>query len=372
VKVSVLCFDLSNNCLGRAYIIAKALQRYYDVEIIGPAYGRSIWEPVRSDTSVKYKLLKSFAINPIAEINKIDGDVIYASKPKGMSFGYGMIAKTRSSKPLILDVDDWEVGFYSLPGKVYSTAHLWDLNNFLFTYLLERSIQKADHITVSNTFLQRRFGGILIPHFRDTKQFDPARFDNKKLKQDYLGNNNKVILFLGTLRKNKGIPELIQAVEHMNRPDVTLLIVGATRQDMERLPNKPFLKVLGRQPFTEIPKYLALADLVAIFQTSSKASQGQLPAKIFDAMSMAKPIIASKVSDLPKILEGCGEIVDPGDVDGLAKKMGELLDNPKYAEELGKRARQKCIEEYSYDAIAPKLHAVVEGVVAKARKAAKA
>ena len=369
MKISILCSDLSNNRLGRAYILAKALQRYYEVEIVGPVLGKEIWEPIRNDASIHYKFLDPR--HPIQEVKKIDGDIIYASKPKGASLGYGLLARRQRRRPLILDIDDWEVGFYSLQGKLYHTARFWDINNFPNTYLMEKVSKRADYITVSNTFLKNKFGGTLIPHFRDTDHFNPAKFEGEQLKKKYLGKNNKVILFLGTLRKHKGVPELIQAVEKLKREDVTLLIVGATEKEIRQLPSKPYLKILGRQPFDEIPKFLAMADIVTIFQADTKASQGQLPAKVFDAMAMAKPIIASRVSDLPSVLKGCGELVAPGDINELTQKITYLLDNPKYAKELGRKARERCIREYSYDAIAPKLHRVVEDVLAKARTTAK-
>jgi len=46
MKISILTSDLSHNCLGRAYLLAKVLQRCYEVEIIGTVFGDGIWEPV--------------------------------------------------------------------------------------------------------------------------------------------------------------------------------------------------------------------------------------------------------------------------------------------------------------------------------------
>jgi len=42
MKISILPPDLSHNCLGRAYLLAKILQRHYEVEIIGPMFGEGI------------------------------------------------------------------------------------------------------------------------------------------------------------------------------------------------------------------------------------------------------------------------------------------------------------------------------------------
>ena len=369
MKITVLCYDMSHNCLGRAQILALALKRYYDVEIVGFASDGCIWEPLRNDKTLDYKIIKfkDFA-------KRLTGDVLYASKTKGSSFGLGIYQKILFGKPLILDIDDWDYGLQAdgkmLHKKLYEIARFWNINSLAYNWLLERMTGLADAITTSNTFLKNMFGGKIIPHFRDTDQFDPAKFvkiDSELEKYD-LKINNKIILFLGTPRKHKGIMDLVDALGALGRKDLILLIVGASERDKGDIPKRNFVKVLGLQPFAEIPKFLAMADVIVLFQSSTMSSQGQLPAKVFDAMSMAKPVIASRVSDLPKVLNGCGEIVTPGDISELSQKIDYLLDHPDYAKELGRKARERCIEKYSCDAIAPKLRDVVESVLAKDRQ----
>jgi glycosyltransferase involved in cell wall biosynthesis len=84
-------------------------------------------------------------------------------------------------------------------------------------------------------------------------------------------------------------------------------------------------------------------------QRKNFASVGQVPAKVFDAMAMAKPIIATNVSDLPEILDGCGWIVEPENPEQLAETIQYVLNNSQEADIIGQKARQKCIEKYSWD-----------------------
>jgi len=90
------------------------------------------------------------------------------------------------------------------------------------------------------------------------------------------------------------------------------------------------------------------------------ASRGQLPAKIFYAIAMAKPIIATNVSDIPEILDGCGWIVEPENPKQLAKTIKYVFDHPVEAKERGKKARQKCKREYSLEIMENKLIAIFE------------
>jgi len=48
MKISILTPDFSHNCFGRPWLLAKVLQKHYDVEMIGPAFGDGIWSPLRT------------------------------------------------------------------------------------------------------------------------------------------------------------------------------------------------------------------------------------------------------------------------------------------------------------------------------------
>ena len=80
-------------------------------------------------------------------------------------------------------------------------------------------------------------------------------------------------------------------------------------------------------------------------------AEAQIPAKVFEAMAMAKPIIATAISDLPEILEGCGIIVEPENVPQLAGAIEAVLTDSQRADELGERARERHRKEYSWDAM---------------------
>src|SRR3989338_6905175 len=196
MRISILTPDISSNGLGRAYILAKVLQRHYSVEIIGPMFGENIWYPLRDDKSMNYKYIKVknfFNIYNLKQLLKqITGDIIYASKPLMPSFGTGLLKKLTSKMPLILDIDDWELGiskeFYaklSFTGKfknfISSFRNCFCYKNI---FLFEKLIPLADEITVANSFLQNRFGGILVPHGRDADLLNPENFDRDILRDN--------------------------------------------------------------------------------------------------------------------------------------------------------------------------------------------
>ena len=375
MKISVLTPDLSLNCLGRTYLLAKILQRHYKVEIIGPIFGEGIWEPVAYDKSIIYKSVRiSGRFKPYWQIGelikKIDGDVIYASKPLFSSFGIGLLKKTLKKKPLILDIDDWQMGFvkekYSLLSTNQrmrfiknSTLYFYNLNSYWNNLITEKLINFADELTVSNHFLQEKYGGIIIWHARDTESFNPQKYNNKLLREKYnINSSKKVVMFLGTPREHKGLEILINALNMIKNKNIVMFIVGiGENNDYGKKITKIAKEILGSnykgfdiQPFDKIPEFLTIADVIAIPQKKSFSAIGQVPAKVFDAMAMAKPIIATKVSGLSEILKGCGWVVEPENPKKLAETIKFVLDNQGEAEKLGKKARNKCIEKYSWNA----------------------
>ena len=68
---------------------------------------------------------------------------------------------------------------------------------------------------------------------------------------------------------------------------------------------------------------------------------------------------------IPEILDGCGLLVEPGDVPGLAAAIGRLLGDSARAEALGAKARERCVERYSYQAAREALFPLIDRVMAK-------
>jgi glycosyltransferase involved in cell wall biosynthesis len=387
MKISILTPDLSHNCLGRAYLLAKILQRHYEIEIVGPMFGGSIWEPLAKLGDMEYKFIKlEGRFKPYWQLKElfkiISGNVIYASKPLFFSFGIGLLEKLHSRRPLILDIDDWQMGFMKETCLILSFTHylkflassalqLYNMGSYWNNLISEKLARFADAVTVSNNFLKEKFGGTVIWHGRDTRAFNPEKFDKKSIREQYgIDGSKKILMFFGSLRPYKGIEDLIEAVSLLKDPDIILFLVGVEgdnySQNLIRFANDKLnqrFKAFGLQPFEKIPEFLAMSDVVVIPQRRNFATIGQVPAKVFDAMAMAKPIIATNVSDLPEILDECGWIIEPENPQQLVETIQYVFDNPDAAAEKGQNAREKCKARYSWDV----LEEILVGIFAKYR-----
>jgi glycosyltransferase involved in cell wall biosynthesis len=375
VKVSVLCFDVSDNAMGRAWLLARLLEPLGAVEIVGPRFGRTVWEPV-SEEPVPVRWLPggrfpAFAARLPALARLAGGDLIYASKPRLTSAGIGYLTRLARGRPLLLDIDDWETGFFLRGGFWGTVGRALNLSNprgLTWTWLMERLRGIADGLTVASRFLERRFGGVLIPHVRDTDRWVPGLADPRPARERLGVDKERVVMFLGTPRGYKGVEDLAAAVSRIGRPDVVLALVGTdpgSEAGRALAARHPGVRLVGRVPIAQVPIYLEAADLVVVPQRDSADTRGQVPAKLFDALALGRPVVSTRVSMIPEVLEGCGLLVEPGDVAGLGAAIARLLDDPAEARALGEAGRRRAVERYSFASARRALFPLVERVRAR-------
>jgi glycosyltransferase involved in cell wall biosynthesis len=376
VKISILCFDLSSNAFGRAGLLAIALSKIYDVEIIGPSKREKIWAPMAQiDIPIKKFVWERYpGFHRIKKniMDVIDGDVILASKLMPTSFGIGLQKKIFSGKPLLLDIDDWELGFFyhsGFWGKVGRFLNFTNPNGLPYVWRIERLVGHADAVSVSNRFLQKKYGGTLLPHCRDTDVLNPLKFNAGDVKEKMGFVGKKILMFLGTPRPHKGIDDLLQAFKKVDNSDLNLVIIGVeNKQEFlkgidESVKNR--VTIIPKIPFDKLSEYLSVADIICIPQRRTSDSVGQIPARLFDAMAMAKPIIATRVSDIPEVLGDCGYLVDPSNPFQLANAIQYVLNHSDEARVKGDAARARCRQKYDICNLESGLRGLIEQAAGK-------
>jgi glycosyltransferase involved in cell wall biosynthesis len=379
VKTSVLCFDVSGNAVARAFLLAQLLEPLGAVEIVGPRSRDGVWGPLAAEPmrfrTVAGRKLPGFAASVPALMRLADGDLVYASKPRLGSAGVGYLKRFVDRRPLLLDIDDWELGFFlrgGFWGTIGRALNVGNPTGLAWTWLMERLRWAADGITVASRFLERRFGGTLVPHVRDTDRWKPESADAAGARRRLGAEKQRLVMFLGTPHRYKGIDDLCEAVSRLARPDVALALIGtdaASVTGRALAARYSALMLVGRVPFGEVPDHLAAADVVVVPQRETSDTRGQTPAKLFDAMALGRPIVSTRVSMIPEILDGCGVVVPPDDVPALAQAIGYLLDHPAEAAALGAKARERCVAEYSFAAARRRLFPLVERVMKQSRNA---
>ncbi len=361
MKVTVLSHDLSTNAGRRTHRLAGAISTFADVKLIGPASRSHRWLDLPAEPwihTVRKRRWPDFHASFAELVEAADGDVLIPVKPHLASFAVALVASELRGVPVILDIDDLDVALSPRSGWPADPA-MTDLSrpkSPLFVSLLTRATSAADAVTVCCHALRRRFGGTVIPQPVDTDLFDPLGVDRERARRD-LGFDGPTVLFPGVPRPHKGLELLADAVA---RIPGARLAVTCRPEDLAG-PSWAGLPIdrVGIVPYPSAPALYAAADVVAIPQLDDDAAHHQMPLKAVDAMAMGRPIVASAVSDLPEVLDGCGRLVPAGDAAALTAAIGDLLEDGAQARELGDSARARCVERYSFERVGERLAGIV-------------
>jgi glycosyltransferase involved in cell wall biosynthesis len=287
----------------------------------------------------------------------------------------------RYRKPVILDIDDWELSWHGgddwtyRPGSIKQRLRdvlkkdgaLRDPDHPLYLKWIQSQIHRADAITTHNTFLQEKFGGVYVPNGKDTTLFDPHQYDAEACRQELGLSNYRVLLFPGAPRPYKGVEDILVALDMLAQPDLKLVIVGGSPyDDYDSYLQKQWghrLIQLPKAPYTEMPKRIAAAHIVVVPQRQHPSAQAQFPLKLTDGMAMAKPILATSVGDIPKILGGTGYLVEPDQPEQLVRGIEDIFKDYESFLKKGEFSREICVEKYSIKSMSSILINILEDLI---------
>ncbi|MCG9884749.1 MAG: glycosyltransferase family 4 protein [Cyanobacteria bacterium] len=368
-QISILAPDLSGGGGTRAYLLAQAMQRLgCSVRVLGFLFGDRLYPEPPPEIPVDWVRganYPEFWARSRELIDRIDGDLIYAIKPRPTSLGIGLRARRRLKVPLCLDIDDWEMSWFGgdryryrlRPRQVARDLLKRDgalrrPEHPLYIRRAEGQVGRVDGLTVDTRFLQDRYGGVYLPNGRDTDGFDPAKFDPDACRRSLGLGDFRVLMFPGTARPHKGLEDALEALDRLDQPDLRLAIVGGRMIGdgyLERLQERwpRWLIHLPGVPAAEMPAIVAAAHAVIVPQRDAITAQAQFPMKLTDGMAMAKPIIATTVGDIPEILADTGYLVPPNDPAAIAAAITTLFADYPTAQDRGARSRDRCQRLYS-------------------------
>lgn len=193
-------------------------------------------------------------------------------------------------------------------------------------------------------------------------------------------------VFVGRITRQKGLPHLLDAAEHLMAGTQLVLLAGAA--DTEELGREVArhvdrLKAGGRLRVFWIPEMLPRREVVQIL---SHATVFVCPSIYepfglvnVEAMACGTPVVASAVGGIPEIVvdgetgrlvsfEPAGDAFgSPADPEGFARDLAErinaLLADPTDARRMGQAARKRVEAEFAWPAIAQQTMALYRSLV---------
>lgn len=152
-------------------------------------------------------------------------------------------------------------------------------------------------------------------------------------------------IFSGALIKRKGIQHVLKAWHRLNLRDAELWLVGAVHDEA-----KPYLKKFWRDnirvvDFVRDPENYLSQSTIHVFP-----SQWEGSAKVtYEAAACGLPQITTREAGDVVRDQIEGIIVQPRDVDAIAEALKHFYLHPELVEEMGRAARQRVVENFTWD-----------------------
>jgi glycosyltransferase involved in cell wall biosynthesis len=176
-----------------------------------------------------------------------------------------------------------------------------------------------------------------------------------------LSENDKVAVIVARLYPEKNHLMLLEAFAKVlhDQPSARLLIVGegteqaAIASHIQKLGLADSVNMLGVR--RDVDVILAACDLFVL----SSDREG-LPIAVLEAMAMARPVVATSVGDLSRVVvDGVtGRLVEPGQAEALAHAMSSVLGDESLAIRMGEATRAVAIRNFSLDAMITKFQSL--------------
>ena len=155
--------------------------------------------------------------------------------------------------------------------------------------------------------------------------FDPRRA--KSIRNEFAQCDDFVVIYHGVLGKTRGLQELVRSfclLRDMNNIKLLLVGDGGGRTELEQIARENGItdQVLftGKVSYTEIPNYLASADLAVIPLPNNECWNVSSPLKLMEYLSMNVPVIATNIESHSKVVGafGGGMLIDSNAPEAIA------------------------------------------------------
>jgi glycosyltransferase involved in cell wall biosynthesis len=144
------------------------------------------------------------------------------------------------------------------------------------------------------------------------------------------------VLFVGNEVERKGLGTLIEAVDRLGGRAVLDVVSGDPVAEGEHVRHHSGVKARSE----ELRRLYAEADTLAL-PTRTDA----VPWVVLEAMAAGLPVVASDVGAIGELVGESGELIEPGDVDGLVVAL-ERLGDAGLRRRLGDAAQERVRERY--------------------------
>jgi glycosyltransferase involved in cell wall biosynthesis len=300
-----------------------------------------------------------------ARVRRFSPDVVHVFKPVGYAALAGMILRSTTRLPLVVDTDDWE----GSGGWNSVNPYPWHWRRF-FDFQERWLPRHADAITVASRTLQTQVWGMGVPPERVfylpncprasllSASGQVGEAEQMRVRQELGVGPAPMLVFVGHISLGDDLDLALCALQSVRKrvPEVKLVIVGTgdglprLRALADTLALGDSVRFTGWVEHQRVPAILAAADIALYPYRDTLINRAKCSIKILEYMTMGKAIVTTRVGQNLEYLEHgqSGVLAAPGDADDFAQALLRLLDDPALARRLGENAARRIREQFTW------------------------
>jgi colanic acid biosynthesis glycosyl transferase WcaI len=328
-----------------------------------PVRRSPLWVPASPGGLHRSLHLASFAMSSLpvllARALAWRPDVIFSVAPALASAPGALLAARLSGALAWLHIQDFEVDAAFEMGLLRG-----DRARKSATRLERALLRSFDRVsTISHRMRERLLEkavpaprSVLLPNWVDTAAIRPMSSDTGIRRALNIPTDAVVAMYSGTMGVKQGLDLLADAARRLQgEAGVHFLFCGqgagraALERACERLERVHWLPL---QSVERLPELLASAD-VHLLPQQRAAADLVLPSKLTGMLASGRPVVATAdaQTEIAQWVQGCGEVVEPGDGEALAQAISMLARDAGRRARLGGEARLRAVARLSRDAI---------------------
>lgn len=236
------------------------------------------------------------------------------------------------------------------------------------------SIEHSDGVTAVSHYLRRQ----TLEYFKIQRpieviyNFFTPRSDlgyDVYLRDQHTPNGEKLLIHASNFRPVKRVTDVIRIFAKVRQSiKCKLMLLGTgvgiedardTAKDLGVMEDVLFL---GKQVNVDV--CTATSDVFLL-----PSSQESFGLAALEAMAYGVPVVASTVGGIPEVVHDgeTGFLKPVGDIDGMAARTLEILQDDALAKRLGENGRQRARDHFTVERILPKYEAYYERILAESR-----
>lgn len=207
--------------------------------------------------------------------------------------------------------------------------------------------------------------GVNVDHFKPLGK-------GKDVREKYGIKAEVIVGYAGSFDITHGLDVFAEAIEILSEKNdrIHFLLVGRGAKNLEI---KSFVEqkklgsrvtMVGDVPHYEIPVYLDACDILIALYTHPDFFNS--PLKILEYMAMEKAVVATSQGQIAKMIDHReqGVLIDLKDKNSLVDAITLLADNKDMRIKVGKKARKKVMENYTWKMTAEKIIKAYRDIIA--------